>query len=70
VSNSKRGGPRDGAGAPIKDPGGEKTKRKNISILPSLEAKAERIGGGNASEGIRLALEAYELMTEAQNEQL
>ncbi len=35
-------------------------KRHNITITDELWQKAEMIGGGNASDGIRKAIEAYE----------
>lgn len=51
------GGARDGAGRPLIDK--EPQKRKNIMITDKLAKKAKKIGAGNVSEGIRIALEKY-----------
>lgn len=51
------GGARPGAGRPrLTD---EPTVEATISLPASLDAKAQQIGGGNRSAGIRLALEAF-----------
>lgn len=51
------GGARPGAGRPrLTD---EPTIEATITLPTSLDAKAQQIGGGNRSAGIRLALEAF-----------
>ncbi len=57
MSKETRGGPREGAGRPRFEK--EEQKRRNISLSDRLAAKAQKIGGGNISEGIRNALEAF-----------
>lgn len=55
LTNEGRGLPRGRAGGrPSLD-----VERHNITITSDLWQKAERIGDGNASEGIRKALEVY-----------
>lgn len=61
-----RGGKRKGAGRPV---GSTKLKDKLsenllVRVTPSQRVKAERIGGGNASEGVRVALDAYRIAVE------
>jgi len=51
------GGARPGAGRPRLT--NEPTVEATISLPASLDAKAQQIGGGNRSAGIRLALEAF-----------
>lgn len=51
------GGARSGAGRkPLAD---EPTVEGTISLPQSLDAKAKRLGNGNRSAGIRLALESF-----------
>lgn len=51
------GGARPGAGRPrLTD---EPTIEATITLPASLDAKAQQIGGGNRSAGVRLALEAF-----------
>lgn len=51
------GGARPGAGRPrLTD---EPTIEATITLPTSLDAKAQQIGGGNRSAGVRLALEAF-----------
>lgn len=52
METKKRGGVRPGAGRPETG-----VKRRNIMIEDDLWALATRIGGGNASAGIRRALQ-------------
>ena len=47
------GGPREGAGRPPLDGG---SVRVTVTITSELAAKAEALGNGNASEGIRKSL--------------
>jgi hypothetical protein len=56
-SKGKAGGPREGAGRPRIEKG--KQTRRNIMLSDRLIAKAQKIGDGNISEGIRRALEAF-----------
>jgi hypothetical protein len=58
MTESKRGGPREGAGRPRMEKG--KQTRRNIMLSDRLISKAQKIGDGNISEGIRRALEAFE----------
>jgi hypothetical protein len=57
MKKETRGGPREGAGRPRKEPGAQ--KRRNITLSDRLSVKAKMIGCGNISEGIRKALEAF-----------
>ena len=57
-SEQQRGGTRPGAGRPAIG------KPRTIILSNHSFAKAVRIGGGNASEGVRIALEAYGSPTE------
>ena len=57
MGESKRGGPRKGAGRPRYE--AEEQKRRNITLSNRLAEKAKKIGGGNISEGIRKALDGY-----------
>jgi len=54
----KHGGKRLGSGRKTLAPDGGQ-KRRNITLSDALAEKARRIGAGNLSEGIRLALEQY-----------
>lgn len=47
------GGAREGAGRPALDGG---SVRVTVTLTPAHVAKAEELGGGNVSEGIRKAL--------------
>jgi hypothetical protein len=51
----QRGGAREGAGVKASD-GATNTRRVNITIDDESDAIAQRIGGGDRSLGIRLAL--------------
>ncbi len=44
-------------GRPLKT--GEPQKRRNIALSDRLAAVANKAGGGNTSEGIRIALEFW-----------
>jgi post-segregation antitoxin (ccd killing protein) len=57
MTESKRGGPREGAGRPRLEK--DEQKRRNITLSDRLAEKARKIGGGNISEGIRKALDEY-----------
>lgn len=57
MTESKRGGPREGAGRPRIEK--DEQKRRNITLSDRLAKKAKKIGGGNLSEGIRKALDEY-----------
>ena len=52
----KKGGARKGAGRPSQG-----KKATTLSIKPETKAKAKLIGG-NASKGVDMAVEAYELL--------
>jgi hypothetical protein len=54
----KRGGPRPGAGAPPRYESGRMEMFRGY-MPAELIAKAERLGGGKVSAGVRLALENY-----------
>lgn len=54
-----RGGKRTGAGRPV---GSTASKRKEllaVRLTSTQRLKAEKIGGGNASEGLRKALDDF-----------
>ena len=55
--NKQHGGPRKGSGRPTEDKAG-KTKRYNVSLDRETVRKAEKIGDGNLSLGIRKAVKA------------
>ena len=59
MKKENRGGQREGAGRPRLET--EEQKRRNISLSDRLANKAKRISGGNISEGIRKALEKYDV---------
>ncbi len=50
-------------GRPLKT--GEPQKRRNIALSDRLAESANKIGGGNTSEGIRIALEYWTSAREA-----
>lgn len=54
-----RGGPRKGAGRPAGSTTTERTEKLMVRLTPAERERAEQIGQGNASAGIRTALEAY-----------
>jgi hypothetical protein len=54
-----RGGPRKGAGRPAGSTKTERTEKLMVRLTPKERAKAEAIGQGNASEGLRIALAAF-----------
>jgi hypothetical protein len=55
-----KGGKRKGAGRPIGSSIGEqKTVLVAFRCTPAEKAKAEKIGNGNASKGLRRVLEEY-----------
>jgi hypothetical protein len=55
-----RGGPRKGAGRPTGTTKPDAKRRQVcMRMTAAAHAKAAAIGGGNASEGLRLALAAY-----------
>jgi len=55
----KRGGPREGAGRrPVE---GTRPQMKSVKLSREHWALAKRIGNGNMAEGIRRALDAWEL---------
>lgn len=56
MKKENRGGAREGAGRPRMEKG--KQNRRNITLSDRLIAKAQKIGDGNISEGIRRALKA------------
>jgi len=53
---NKHGGKRKGAGRNRLDK--DVQKRRNITLCDRLAEKGEKLGGGNLSKGIRLALES------------
>ena len=53
MTKAKHGGARDGAG---RKPVAERTVMKSVKLTPELWERAQKIGEGNAAEGIRLAL--------------
>lgn len=53
------GGRRKGAGRPVGSTRDKRAILLNVRVTPSQRAKAKRIGGGNASGGLRRALEAF-----------
>jgi hypothetical protein len=53
------GGKRKGAGRPVGSTRPGRTVTLPVRITPEQRAKAKRIGGGNASEGLRIALDAF-----------
>jgi len=55
----KRGGTRKGAGRPAGSTTTERTEKLMVRLTPEERAKAEDIGKGNASEGLRIALAAF-----------
>ena len=57
-----RGGSRPGAGRKTKD-GITKTKRVNVSLDAETLDKAQQIGAGNVSEGVRRAIKRFKLST-------
>ncbi len=57
MNKKTAGGTREGAGRPRMEKG--KQTRRNITLSDRLIAKAQKIGDGNISEGIRRALEAF-----------
>lgn len=52
----QHGGARDGAG---RKPVAPKTLMKSVKLTPELWEQAQKIGDGNAAEGIRLALKRW-----------
>ena len=54
-SESKRGGPRKGAGRKTTD-GAKDMQRVNVSLDTKTIAKARKLGDGNLSAGIRKAV--------------
>ena len=58
---SKRGGARPGAGRPPLDT--VAMSRANVTLDIKTVEKAKKIGTGNLSEGIRLAVAKYKLAT-------
>lgn len=52
----KRGGPRKGAGRKLGSTRSERTEKLMVRLTPHERAKAELIGEGNASKGLRKAL--------------
>lgn len=61
----KRGGPRKGAGRPAGSTTTERTEKLMVRLTQEDRAKAEAIGEGNASAGIRIALSAFRTSGEA-----
>ena len=60
----KHGGHRRGAGRPkgsTKTPAEKCMAPLSVRLTPAERARAEHIGGGNASRGMRVALQAYPL---------
>ena len=56
-----KGGKREGAGRPTGSSIGKpKTEMVAFRCTPEEKVKAEKIGNGNASKGLRRALAAYE----------
>lgn len=55
MKKTNRGGPRKGAGRHTGD-GAKGMKRYNVSLDPETVETARQIGGGNISQGIRLAV--------------
>jgi hypothetical protein len=55
-NKSKHGGAREGAG---RKPVALKTVMKSVKLTPELWGLAQRIGEGNAAEGIRRALRMW-----------
>jgi hypothetical protein len=58
MKKKSEGGQRDGAGRPRIEKG--KQVRRNVMLSDRLIAKAQTIGDGNISDGLRRALEAFE----------
>lgn len=54
-----RGGPRPGAGRPAGSNRTNQTESLLVRLPAHLKQKAARIGAGNASAGVRLALETH-----------
>jgi hypothetical protein len=55
-----KGGKREGAGRPAGSSIGEaKTESVTFRLTPAEKALAEKLGNGNASKGLRRALEAF-----------
>lgn len=59
VHANYHGGAREGAGRPALDGG---SVRVTVTLTPELVAKADELGGGNTSEGIRIALKGQGTM--------
>lgn len=57
------GGKRKGAGRPVGSTRSERTELLAVRLTASERAKAEKIGEGNASEGLRAALYAFKLLS-------
>ena len=55
MKKENRGGPREGAGRPRFEP--DEQKRRNISLSDRYMEMARKLGNGNATAGIRKALE-------------
>ena len=54
--SEKHGGARDGAG---RKPVAPKTVMKSVKLTPDQWGRAQKIGDGNAAEGIRRALDRW-----------
>ena len=57
MSQAPVGAPKRGPGRPPVD--GEVQRKRNITLSDTFADKARKIGGGNLSEGIRIALARY-----------
>ena len=57
MMTTKRGGAREGAGRKPVSPEG--TQMKSVKLTAAQWERARRIGGGNATEGLRRALDAW-----------
>jgi hypothetical protein len=64
AAETKRGGAREGAGRKAED-GVTQTKRVNVSLDSGTLEKAEKIGDGNVSVGIRRAVKKFKLIGES-----
>jgi len=55
MTKPQHGGPREGSGRPKQDDAG-KTDRYNVTLDKATVKKAKRIGNGNLSLGLRVAV--------------